>query len=148
MFYIFKLILPTIIPSWRFFDVIAPSPRIEYVLLDKNNKLLTEWCEFRPRPQSLSFFSMLARMLWNVRWNENLFMISCAERIFENSPTQYLSELEILKRIRKSLLCDSDVLAVENIQFHLILLEKNNNKIDQSIFFESRIAPLILTAKK
>ena len=29
----FKLLLPALIPSWSFFDVIAPSPRIEYALL-------------------------------------------------------------------------------------------------------------------
>ena len=27
-----RLLLPALIPSWRFFDVIAPSPRIEYAL--------------------------------------------------------------------------------------------------------------------
>ena len=28
-----KLLLPVLIPSWRFFDFIAPSPRIQFSLL-------------------------------------------------------------------------------------------------------------------
>ena len=31
-----KLLLPALIPSWRFFSTIAPSPRIEFALLDAN----------------------------------------------------------------------------------------------------------------
>ena len=31
---IIRLLLPALIPSWRFFDVVAPSPRIEFVLLE------------------------------------------------------------------------------------------------------------------
>ena len=44
-----KLLLPALIPSWRFFDTIAPSPRIEYALLHDPHAAAA-WREFRPRP--------------------------------------------------------------------------------------------------
>lgn len=31
----FRLLLPAIVPSWRFFDEIAPSPRVEYACRTK-----------------------------------------------------------------------------------------------------------------
>ena len=90
-----KLLLPALIPSWNFFDVIAPSPRIEYTLLNSQNESVTDWQEFRPRPEQLSFIQLLFRLLLNPRWNETLFMVSCAERILQN-PTEYQhSENEI-----------------------------------------------------
>ena len=29
----FRYVLPALIPSWRFFDYIAPSPRIEFAVV-------------------------------------------------------------------------------------------------------------------
>lgn len=31
----FKLLLPALIPSWNFFDVIAPAPRVEYAQIGR-----------------------------------------------------------------------------------------------------------------
>jgi hypothetical protein len=43
-----KLLLPALIPSWRFFDTIAPSPRIEFTLLKTAQDASGAWREFRP----------------------------------------------------------------------------------------------------
>ena len=32
-----RLLLPVLIPSWRFFSAIAPSPRVEFVTLAKED---------------------------------------------------------------------------------------------------------------
>jgi hypothetical protein len=90
------LLLPALIPSWNFFDVIAPSPRIEYAAL-ASPEAAPEWREFRPRPQHLSVASMLGRLAWNPRWSESLFLVSCAERLMDQ-PTAH-SENEIFARI-------------------------------------------------
>ena len=92
-----KLLLPALIPSWRFFDTIAPSPRIEFALLKTARDASGRWQEFRPRPARLPISTMLKRMFWNPRWNESLFLVSCAERLME-SPTEHSSQ-EILARI-------------------------------------------------
>jgi hypothetical protein len=95
-----KLLLPALIPSWNFFDVIAPSPRIEYALL-ASPAAVGDWREFRPRPAQVSPLAMACRMFWNPAWNETLFLVSCAERL-TSEPTDH-SEDEIFKRIAAEL---------------------------------------------
>ena len=65
-----KLLLPALVPSWRFFDTIAPSPRIEYALLRNAEEPPSsdDWREFRPRPARQSAIRMLGRLLWNPVW--------------------------------------------------------------------------------
>ncbi len=139
MLSILKLLLPALLPSWRFFDVIAPSPRIHYTFIENKDDTPSEWVEFRPRPARLSFPVMLKRMMWNPEWNESLFMVSCAERIME-APTQH-SEDEILKRIINDLE-PSDLNASGYIQFRLMVIERVEGELEQQLVFESRIEPL------
>src|ERR1700679_1033555 len=96
-----KLLLPALIPSWRFFDVIAPSPRIEFVLLNTRQATVDNWREFRPRPMYLPMREMLKRMFWNPRWNETLFLVSCSERLMESGEEH--SAKEIARRIQTEL---------------------------------------------
>ncbi len=138
-----KLFLPALLPSWRFFDVIAPSPRIQFTLLNTENENPTKWSEFRPRPEFLPFITMLKRLLWNPQWNESLFMVSCAERLIEH-PNRH-SEEEILKRIireyKKNNLNQGNLTA-SYLQFRLILIQRQDNQLEQTIVFHSRIQPL------
>lgn len=97
----FSLLLPALVPSWNFFDVIAPSPRVEYALAETRDAALDAWTEFRPRQQRVSPGVMLARLFWNPRWNESLFLVSCAERLVEE-PTAH-GEDEIFRRIAADL---------------------------------------------
>ncbi len=138
-----KLLLPAIVPSWRFFDFIAPSPRIQFALLSAADDGPHEWHEFRPRPARLSFKKMLSRMIWNPRWNESLFLLSCAERLIEN-PTQH-SEDEILKRITAELKKHSlatSVMTATHLQFRLLVIKRQDAQLQQSVTFQSRIQPL------
>ncbi len=84
----FALLLPALIPSWNFFDVIGPSPRIEYALLAAPDDGAGDWREFRPRPERLSIPAMLGRLFWNPRWNESLFLVACAERLMREPAAQ------------------------------------------------------------
>lgn len=145
MLHILKLLLPAVIPSWRFFDVIAPSPRIQFALLDSANASSDdhhEWREFRPRPAHLSFLQMLGRMFWNPERNESLFLVSCAERIVQQ-PTQH-SEDEILKRIITELTANNSDVAEEvtHLQFRLLLVQRQDTRLQQHVVFHSRIQPL------
>lgn len=96
-----KLLLPALIPSWNFFDAIGPSPRIEYALTPAPDAEPEAWVEFRPRPARLSPLAMAARLLWNPRWNETLFLVACAERLIRE-PTAH-SEDQIFRRIAADL---------------------------------------------
>ncbi len=139
-----KLLLPAIIPSWRFFDFIAPSPRIQFALLRAADEVPHQWHEFRPRPAQLSFKKMLGRMIWNPRWNESLFLVSCAERLMEH-PTQH-SEDEILQRIMAELQTHSlatSVMTATHLQFRLLVIKRQDSQLQQTVSFHSRIQPLI-----
>jgi hypothetical protein len=139
-----KLLLPALLPSWNFFDIIAPSPRIQYALLESPDACAEQWQEFRPRPAHLSLAAMLGRLLWNPRWNESLFMMSCAERIYEHYTPH--SETEILQRIRAELLRDKvnplPPDASSYLQFRLVFISRANNRWIEHIEYESRIVPL------
>ena len=128
-----KLLLPALIPSWRFFDVITPSPRIEFALLETAQAEPGHWQEFRPRPQHLSFGSMLKRLFWNPRWNESLFLVSCAERLMAE-PTEHSSR-EIAKRIRAEL----DTGAY--MQFRLVFLSRTETQVEKHIAYISSVYP-------
>lgn len=141
MIQVLKLLLPALIPSWNFFDVIAPSPRIQFALLNSEDEEPPQWREFRPRPARVSFMQMLAHMVWNPVWNESLFMISCAERLMEQ-PTQH-SEDEILKRIVAELNRDNEsAVAGTLLQFRLLVVRREGEQLQQELVFESSIKPL------
>jgi len=82
-----KLLLPALTPSWRFFDSVGPSPRIEYCTPEG-------WREFRPRPEVVTWRQMLARLFWNPERNESLFLTSCAERLLESPNPHSVGEIE------------------------------------------------------
>ncbi len=89
MLAVIKLLLPALTPSWRFFDSIGPSPRIEYV---PPNAI--DWRAFRPRPAIVAWRQMWRRLFWNPDCNESLFLTSCAERLLESPNSQSIREIE------------------------------------------------------
>lgn len=134
-----KLLLPALIPSWRFFDAISPSPRIEFMLLRTAQDTSDNWQEFRPRPAYLSFSTMLKRMFWNPRWNESLFLVSCAERLMTN-PTEH-SRQEIFKRIKAELKRSAaDVTVMPHVQFRLVFVHRNGTQLQKEIMFISPVS--------
>lgn len=130
----FSLLLPALIPSWRFFDTITPSPRIEFALLRTPRAAPRAWQEFRPRPARLTGGEMLKRLLWNPRWNESLFLVSCAERLV-TSPTEH-SYNEIISRIMAELRrnhVDSPYL-----QFRLVFVSRKGMRLQKQVAFISK----------
>lgn len=132
----FKLLLPALIPSWTFFDVIAPSPRVEYALLPSANDAPGHWREFRPRPDRVSPLAMLRRLFWNARWNETLFLVSCAERLVEQPTTH--GEDEIFRRIAAELGRAADAAASPPwLCFRLVFLGREGDAIRRAVLFQS-----------
>jgi len=143
MLHTLKLLIPALVPSWRFFDIIAPSPRVQFTLLSAEDEEPQSWHTFRPRPANLSFIQMLGRMLWNPHWNESLFIASCAERLME-TPTEH-SENEIMQRI----LCDlasgvisNDSPEVSHLQFRLLVVERHGDRLQEDPVYYSHVEPI------
>jgi len=135
--------LPALLPSWRFFDTIGPSPRIQYALLRSENDSSQQWYEFRPRSKHVSFGQMLTRMVWNPNWNESLFLTSCAERLRENAT--FHSENEIMRCIIadfKAHLLSSNQEDANFIQFRLLFIERQKNKFEHNVTFYSQLKEL------
>jgi hypothetical protein len=100
-----RLLLPAIVPSWRFFDAVTASPRLDYALLPGANAIAQEWHAFRPRPAMLPLGTMLRRLLWNAQGNENLFLVSLAERLMHAASPETVahSQRELLLRVARHL---------------------------------------------
>lgn len=137
-----KLLLPALMPSWRFFKSVDPSPRVEWALLKDVEDTPAHWQEFRPRPQHLTLRAMAQRMLWNPRWNESLFLVSCAERL-TLAPTPH-SEKEILRRISAEIarsLPPAEQLSF--VLFRLVFLDRSEDGgIVKAVTYQSEPQPL------
>ncbi|MBT8155746.1 hypothetical protein KMP13_18125 [Epibacterium ulvae] len=130
---VISLLLPALIPSWRFFKTVAPSPRVEYRVIAGPGAL--DWCEDRPRPQDISVPTILWRMLWNPDWNEQLFLVSCAERMIEE-PSQHSLD-EILTRVARLLPVGEGLL-----QIRLVFISRDGEALVKSVEYESEPVPL------
>lgn len=140
------LILPILIPSWRFFKSIEPSPRVQWGLTSADTVTPINWQEFRPRPAYLSPLHIFRRLFWNPAWNESLFLVSCAERLQEN-PTEHS-----INEIRQRVLCDiargptttkthgtdSDTM----MQFRLLFVHRDGAQLTKEVLFTSEQFPL------
>lgn len=135
-----KLLLPALIPSWHFFDIITASPRIQYALLEDEDKTGSNWTEFRPRPHAVSLQQTLRRLFFNAKWNESLFLVSCAERILLNASLQQVShsENEILRRISHELQRNDNTTDATYLQFRLVCVQREQNELLEEITYLSR----------
>jgi len=143
MFHILKLLVPALIPSWKFFDIITESPRVEFFVMGADGKANLDWQEFRPRPQHLSISQMIKRLFWNAHWNESMFIIGCAERLLV-SPTKH-SEDEILKRIISDLEQPDSIVdwqTSSHLQFRVITIAPQGSELKSEIQYYSRIEKL------
>ena len=128
----FKLLLPALIPSWRFFDTIGPSPRIEYALLHEAHAVAA-WQEFRPRPARLSFGQMLLRLIWNPRWNQSLYLLGCAERLMADPTAQ--SAREIVESIK----AESADASAAWLQFRVVFVSRQGEGTREDITYVSPV---------
>ena len=137
-----QLLLPALLPSWGFFDYIQPSPRIQYQLLNVQQQPLHEWLEFRPRPQHVSLITSITHLFFNPRWNETLFLMSCAERLVEHPTTH--SEMQILQGIARDWRSGQlhPTQNASHAQFRLIFVQRQQAMLVEETRFVSRIATL------
>jgi hypothetical protein len=76
---------------------------------------------------------MLLRMVWNPRWNESLYLVSCAERLMAN-PTAH-SEREIIARIK----AETADASAPWLQFRLVFVSRQGGGTRRDITFTSPV---------
>ena len=131
-----KLLLPALFPSWRFFDVIGPSPRVEFCLLDTPEDDAAVWRECRPRPARLGLQDRLKGFFWNARWNETLYLTNCAERFIQGQEEH--ANREIRRRLRSDLLHDVASEAVPAFfRFRLVFVSRDEGSLRRDVAFVS-----------
>jgi hypothetical protein len=138
-------LLPALLPSWRFFDYIGPSPRIEICLLPHADSTPAQWQAFNPRPAHVSSATMLRRLFWNPVWNESLYLLSCSEKIIERQSQR--AEQEIALRIAANLQANAAANGTEYLffVFRLIVIERGATTLTQHEVFRSPATPLTIT---
>jgi len=117
-----KLLLPALTPSWRFFDSVGPSPRIEYSTPEG-------WRELRPRPAVVTWRQMVGGLFWNPERNESLFLTSCAERLLETLNAHSVSEIEARLRV------------VPWLQWRIVLVSRRETELVREVGWLSPARP-------
>lgn len=131
-----RLLLPALIPSWRFFARIGPSPRVEYALLAAAGDPAPVWQEFRPRPPRLAASARLGRLFWNPLGNETLFVLGCAERICDGE--RGFPEREIRARIARSLRGSEAAERASWLAFRIVESTRRGERVAREVVFVSR----------
>ena len=142
MLHAIKLLLPVLIPSWRFFDEITPSARIEFCMLPHADATPDQWYTLRPKPAHLPFRTMLLRLFWNPDWNESLFLVSCSERLIMQ-PTKHSID-EIVTRIQSKMRQEAktkNAPAPSCMQFRLQCISREGGHLNTETVFLSDIYP-------
>lgn len=139
-----RYLLPALLPSWRFFDAIGPSPRIEYCLLADESTAL-DWQPFRPAPQHLALPQLFLRLFWNPARNESLYLLSSCEKILQRESAQ--AQQVIAGRIAQALQA-GEITAVNSarlFRFRLLEVQREGNDITRQEVFMSPAFPLPYT---
>lgn len=130
-----RLLLPAVVPSWRFFDTVAASPRIDHALLAGPDDEAAAWHEFRPRPAVLTVGAMLRRLVWNAQWNENLFLVSLAERLIHDpdAATRAHSERELVMRVSRHLSRHGAGAAFAQVRIRLVARGEDGERLGEQV---------------
>lgn len=128
MLRLLQLVLPALVPSWRFFKAVAPSPRVE-LRIEKPSGW-SDWAEARPRPTQVTPVTMAKRLFWNPAWNEALFLVSLSERaIVEDDP---FPAAEIAARVGARL-------GAVRFQYRLVFVERQGGTLARAVAYESPV---------
>ena len=125
-----QLLLPIFFPSWRFFQSIEPSPRIQWTT-GYGDQPPDEWRMYRPRPDAITPAEMAQRLFWNPLWNEGLFLVTLSERLIREDSG--FAAHEIGRRIQARV----QIPAGHNLWFRVIFLDREVSGITRHILYTS-----------
>jgi len=127
------LVLPALVPSWRFFKAIEPSPRVQWAVFDVGEP--PTWREIRPRPENVLPFQAVLRLFWNAAWNETLFVVSCAERIQEQPTPHSIGEIQ--QRLRGDIRRRGIDASGMRLRFRLVFVHRERTELVERVVFLS-----------
>lgn len=149
---IFKLLLPILFPSWRFFRSIGPSPRIDFSFISGSQSEPREWIPLNNLPQTISVFSSITKLFYNPDWNRQLYLNTCAEHLCETY--EEFHEQEIGRQLL-SIIAQHKIKVPEqstHVKFRIRTLESDlqsqlvkNQPVQESLVFVSKL--ILLTAE-
>ena len=132
MMHLLGLLLPALIPSWRFFKSVEPSPRVQWAAEDG------VWHAFRPRPAHVSVAQMMGLLFWNPDWNDYLYVVSLAERMVV-APSDH-SEAEIYRRVQaEAMRCG---VTDGRVQYRLIFLSREEKGLVEEELYRADPIPV------
>ena len=133
-----KLLLPILFPSWRFFRCIDPSPRLEYGYCESLKDQPERWYPLEKPLQHFNYVSAIFHLFFNPTWNQQLFMNTCAEHLFEGANERW--ESFIVRRIMsdKKIVRIAGLLNKNVIQFRIKAIINNDGHITSPILFTSK----------
>lgn len=137
----FNLLLPALFPSWRFFDVIGPSPRVELCLLEAPEDAGKEWQECRPRPRTLGLRERTASFFWNARWNETLYLATCSERLIQGEEERCAREIR--RRLRADMLAGTTGGLSGFFRYRLVFVTRDGAALRRDVLFTSPAHPVL-----
>ncbi|WP_298256962.1 hypothetical protein [uncultured Litoreibacter sp.] len=135
-----SLIFPVLLPSWRFFQTVEASPRVQWAWVEPSGGSSQAWSDFRPVPQKIDPWRMLVSLFWNPMRNESLFVMSCAERIALH-PTPH-SIAQIRHRVRADVKQLTAPRIKTNVQFRVVFVQGEGAGQSQETVFTSDPFPL------
>ena len=133
-----KLLLPILFPSWRFFSSIGPSPRFHIAFSNNENDEPASWRELRSIPKNVSLKEGIFRLFHNPRWNETLYINTCAEHLFE--AYSEMREREIMRPILAAIKA-GEIIPDDNsvyVKFRISAVIRERQVITQPITFVSK----------
>lgn len=143
---VLKLLMPVLFPSWRFFDVIAPAPRIEVAFVSDPAVTVPDetgpWRACRPTRRRMGLVDHVASFFWNARWNETLYLATCAERLMQD-PSEHSSR-EIRRRLRADLVRETpDENRPSYFRFRLVFVSREDAELRRDVAYVSPAYPTV-----
>jgi hypothetical protein len=132
-------LLPALLPSWRFFDSIGPSPRLEFCLLQHAADTPLQWLRFRPVVQRMTVPAQLRSLLWNPRGNEALYLLSSSEKLLQRQ--SIAAQMEIAQRMTAAFSSGEIATAPQHrfFVFRLLEIERGDDGLLAQVSFESPV---------
>jgi hypothetical protein len=126
MLHLLSLLLPCLFPSWRFFQEVEASPRVEWRISTND---ASAWAELRPRPAHLSVWHMFGRLFWNPDCARTLYMVSLAERMAIQPSAHSLHALraQVCDDLRKTHRLTSHT----QLQFRIVWVSRINGAVQR-----------------
>lgn len=118
-------------PSWQFFNEVAPSPRIEFAVLDTKDQEISQWQDLVSRKQEYKISDFFKSIFFNPEWNQKLYLINCAEKIVISQSKHAVKE--IFKAILEKLKLEGD----KFVCFRLVFISKKSEGFREDILYQS-----------